>query len=264
MAHGGEAGTIDTGNAIIQVVDGALNVHTADVHHFAAIRKFHKDSGVSTTLSVAATSEDTDITVVSATGFVVGDNILLGSDSVAGIQSLYIINAIVANTFTLDRPVDITKAIGTNVHVAITAMQGIAGTITSPVIYHVAPTPDEQWHITRFIVTMTHGSAGDLGLFGNLASLLNGVTLRLKSNGQYYNLTNWKANSDIKADFYDVEFDTRSGGGGTFGTSGRGSFYKLGMVIDLNGADGDSLEVLVQDNLTALSSFVITAQGHVV
>ena len=68
----------------------------------------------------------------------------------------------------------------------------------------------------------------------------------------------------MKLDMFDVDFDTRSGGGGTYGTSGRGSFTKMNSNLVLNGSTGDYLEVLIQDNLSTLNSFSINAQGALV
>ena len=111
---------------------------------------------------------------------------------------------------------------------------------------------------------MTHGTAGDLGLFGNLSPLTNGVTVRVKINGKYGTFTNWKTNADIKDDMFDVEFDSRAGGQGNFGTSGRGSFNKTGSVLRLDAATNDRFEVYVQDTLTGqgLSTWTLKVQGH--
>ena len=265
MAQNGTSGTIDTGNAILAVTHGALDVHTADIHHFAAVRKFHRDTAVASTLAVAVASQDTTITLVSGTGFVAGDSVFLGEDGLAGTQSLYIIISVATNVLSLDRPVDLARPVGTDVHVALTSMQGLIGTVASPIIYHITPPADSGWHITRLILTMTHSTTvGDLGKFGDLTALTNGVLLRILVDGQSYNVTNWKDSADIKVDFYDVEFDTRSGNKGTYGTSGRGSFYKLGMVIALDGATADAMEVVIQDDLTSLDTFVVSAQGHIV
>jgi hypothetical protein len=109
---------------------------------------------------------------------------------------------------------------------------------------------------------MTHGSAGDLGLFGNLAALTNGVLLRAKINGNYGTLTNWKTNANIKTDMFDVVFDNRSGGGGTWGTTGRGTFREAGAVLRLDGDTADQFELYVQDDLTTLLTFTMKVQGH--
>ena len=102
------------------------------------------------------------------------------------------------------------------------------------------------------------------GKFGDLAELINGVVLRgnFGDGQQYGTLTNWKRNGDIKTDMFDVEFDSRSTGGGSYGTSGRGTFKEAGAVVRLDGDDSDKVEVYIQDDLTALASFTMKFQGH--
>jgi hypothetical protein len=109
---------------------------------------------------------------------------------------------------------------------------------------------------------MSHAGAGDLSLFGGIPALTNGCLMRARIDGQYGTLTNWKTNENMKSDMYDVEFDARSGGGGSYGTSGRGSFDRTGAVVRLDGATNDRLEFYVQDDLTALATFTMKAQGH--
>ncbi len=61
---------------------------------------------------------------------------------------------------------------------------------------------------------------------------------------------------------YDVTYAARSGGGGAYGTNARGTFKNAGAVIYLDGDLGDYAEILIQDDLSGLTSFRIKAQGH--
>jgi len=238
-----------------------LNVHDADVHNQIVNKYLHIHSGVATTLAVATIGDgaEYEITVADATGFTIGDYIHVNTTSVETTHPQ--ITNIVGNVFTLDRRLDKAHAIGDTITLVALDMAAV-GTMANPLEYWTAPEAGEVWHICRILITMTHGTAGDLGLFGNLNPLANGVLIRAKVSGQYGTLTNWKTNSDIKADMYDVDFDTRSTGGGTYGTSGRGSFNRVGSVLRLDGDQGDRLEVYIQDNLSALNLFQIKAQGH--
>jgi hypothetical protein len=75
---------------------------------------------------------------------------------------------------------------------------------------------------------------------------------------------NVKDNSDIKNNMYDVDFNTRSSGGGTYGTTGRGSIkIGTGAVPKLNANNGDYFEILVQDDLSSMTSFRMKVQGHI-
>jgi hypothetical protein len=249
----------------ISSLGGAIDIHNADVHNEIVNQYLHLHSGVSTTLTAATLGDGTvyELEVADSTGFAVGDYLHIDTTTTETTHpKITAISAPTgAATFTLDRRLDKAHSIGDSIELAVLDM-AVAGTMAAPIEYWIAPPAGEIWHIARILVTITHGTAGDLGLFGNLVALGNGVLLRAKISGQYGTLTNWKTNADIKADMYDVEFDTRSGGGGTYGTSGRGSFNKVGSVLRLDGDQGDRMEVYIQDNISALDSFQIKAQGH--
>lgn len=127
----------------------------------------------------------------------------------------------------------------------------------------LAPGASVKWDITRMIVSMVHGTAGDDGLFGNLAALTNGVYFRVE-NGTKKNLFNAKENSDFRVQGYDLLYPSRSGGLGNYGTTTRISFNgpeKRGAVIRLD--PGETIIAKVRDDLSTLGRFRITFQGHV-
>lgn len=239
-----------------------LDVHVADVHNQIVNRHIHQHTLIETTLAVTSAVNDYQITVVSAAGFAVNDYLHINTTDFETTHPR--INNIVGNVFTLDRRLDVAHLAGDTITKAIInmALAGQIGTMAVPQEYAMWPEPGLIFHITRILFAMEHGTAGDLGLFGDLAPLVNGVLIRVKINGQYGTLTNWKTNADIKTDMFDVEFDARSGGGGTWGTSGRGTFTETGAVLRLNGDTDDRLEIYVQDDITGLDSFTMKAQGH--
>ena len=253
----------------ISSLKGAIDIHNADVHNSVVNRYMHRHTAVSTTITTAITGDGTEYTidVADATGFAVGDYLHINT-SEEEITHPRLISSTPAlpttgpATFTLDRILDIAHPIGSTVIQSIIDMSSAAGTMASPVIYYAAPYGTSVWHVTRLLFELTHGTAGDLGLFGDLTALTNGCVLRAKINNQYYTFTNWKQNSHMKVDMFDVEFDPRSGGGGQYGTTGRGTFTKAGAVIRLDGALGDRIELLVQDDITLLDSFTMKMQGH--
>jgi hypothetical protein len=241
---------------------GALDVHAADVHQEMINKALHTHTGVETTLAVATSGDGSEyqITVVSVVGFVVGDflHIENGGQEPTHSQILVITGAV----FTLDRHIDLPHPIGTPVEQSILDLTTTIGTLADPVEYFVEPVAGEVWHITRMLFAMAHSSAGDLGKFGNLPALTNGVLVRVKTDGSYRTLTNWKDAGDMKVDMFDIQFDNRSGGGGDFGTSGRWTFSQSGSVLRLDGNTNDRIEVYIQDDLTGLGFFNMTTQGH--
>lgn len=247
--------------------NGALDIHDADVHNIIINKYTRQYTAVNTTLSVATVGDGTEytISVADATGFTVGNHLHIDTTSVETTMPVLLSTTAATGpaVFTIDRRIDLAHNIGDTVTSAVIDMSSLIGTLATPQKYIVGPEAGEVWHITRLLFEITHTSAGDLGFFGNQTALTNGVVLRAKISNQYGTFTNWKTNADIKADMYDVEFDARSGGGGTWGTTGRGSFNRAGAVIRLDGSAGDSIEVDIQDDLTGLSTFTMKFQGHV-
>lgn len=138
---------------------------------------------------------------------------------------------------------------------------------STPVEFSVTPLGSEagtEWDITRMIISMTHTSQGDDGLFGNLAALTNGVYFRIE-DGTNYNLFNAKENADFAMEGYDIAYPARSGGGGTAGTRARITFNgqdKRGVVLRLAADSGDKFLSSVRDNLTGLTSHRVKVQGQ--
>ena len=240
---------------------GAIDIHNADVHREIVNRVFHLHTGVITTFAADAPAGSTEIELASATGFAVNDYLHIENGVVEQVHPR--INSLVGTTATLDRPLDNGFVIGDSIDQALVSMN-VLGSLASPVSFKVVPSSSEVMHLTRILIEITHGTAGDNGLFGDLTALLNGVVLRRYdgATGTYSTFTNWKTNSDMVTDMYDVTYSARSGGGGSYGTNGRGDFTQAGAIVYLDGSAGDYVEVLVQDDLTGLDSFSIKAQGH--
>ena len=60
---------------------------------------------------------------------------------------------------------------------------------------------------------------------------------------------------------YDVAYADKAPAG-FFGLTGRWTFTTAEFVADIDGANGDYLEVLIQDSLVDLDNFNITAKGR--
>lgn len=248
----------------INSLGGAIDVHVADIHSSIINQHIHQNTGISTTLAAAAAVNDYQVTVSDTTGFTLNDYIRLDTSFVEPTHLKIV--GVAGNVLTLDRRLDKAHIVGDEVRKVIIdmALSGQpVGTLAAPQKYIEGPPSGEIWHITRLLFTMVHGTAGDLGLFGNLPALTNGVLLRTKVGSQYGTLTNWKTNADIKTDMFDVHFDVRSGGQGSYGTSGRGTFAETGAVLRLNGSQGDQFEVYIQDDIRALGFFAMKIQGHI-
>jgi hypothetical protein len=250
-----------TFNMGAKLSENALDVHMREIHTNAVNQEFHFSTATQTNFASPVTSQDRTFTVVDATGFSVGDKIEI-IDGTTEPQFPTIL-AISVNDITINRPIDRNYTTSDSIRKVLVNM-AVDGSVTPQVFRITGEQATVVTHITRVIFEMTHNTAGDLGLFGNQAALTNGVVVRVFKGvpGVWKTITVWKTNADIKRDMYDVQFDSRSGGGGTYGTSGRVTFTRLGMVGEYNPDEGDFLEIMIQDDLTGLVTFQMNAQGH--
>jgi len=246
----------------ISSFNGALNMTDGFVHKAIVNEYFTRDTGVSTTLAVAAETGDTDITVVDSTGLIEPDMIKIGITALREVGVITITN-VVGNIITLDRPIAQDLPIGTVVKEVENNMSSSVGTLASPVIYELAPPEGLIWQITLLLTTITNPSAMDDGLFGGAGALTNGVVGRVKTTaGRIANITNWKTNGDMMNDMYFVEYNDKAPAGG-YGLKGKWNLTDSGIISELNGDEGEYLRVLIQDDLTDNPLFRIKAQGRV-
>lgn len=254
--------TDSDGNAI-NSLNGALDVHDSHVHRVPVNEYFHEHTGTITNISIAVTAGDTSITVEDATGFAIGDTIQIQNGVIE--TTLPTITNIVGNVFTLDRPLDNSFDIGDQVEIVRTSLN-VTGALESPISFKVIPSSTQVWHIQSFIIAMTHGTAGDDSAFGDIANgLTNGVILRAynATEDRFVTLTNWKKNKDIRLDAFNLVYSDKAGPS-THGTAADGAFLdRTGAVARVDGTAGDYIELLVQDNLSALATFEVKAQGHI-
>lgn len=251
------------GNPIASL-DGALNVHNADPHHIVYNQFLHYDTATTTTLAADATAGTSTIVLSSAVGFAIGDEIKIENGAQEPV--FFVIKNLVGTTVTLDTPTSITHLIGTTVTKIYTniAQPGITAgaSIAAPIIYGSHIPVGTIVHITAMTVIMTDGSAMDFTTFGGITALTNGCVLRANTNGALGSYTNWKSNSDMDTDAFPVRYQTKVGGG----LYGLSAIYNIkdstDAIVYLNGSLGDSFQILVQDDLTALTSFKIKLQGH--
>lgn len=253
--------TIDNGGIV------ALNVHSADVHSRVVNTPLHSSLGTSTVLNGSVLAGVTQIEVENATDFSVGRHLLLFEGNNLQQNDPLILN-VAGTTITFDTPLDFDMTPAGTVRVVDMNMAVAVGSLASPVIFEEGPHGDETWHIERINFSITHKTAASDVKFGGLAALTNGVVLRGIQKGVIRTLANWKSNSDMIADMFDVEYTDRAGPT-AFGTRGRWSVRaRAGAVIRLSAADGDLIQLLIQDDMTAstgeLEKFTIKFQGHVV
>jgi hypothetical protein len=139
----------------------------------------------------------------------------------------------------------------------------LAGTLSNPIIFRLAPPAGIIWQITKVIISIIDNVEMDDGKFGGIAELTNGVVGRANTSaGRLANITNWKKNGDLALDMFSLAYSTK-GPGGSYGLRGELVFTEGAYIAELNGDNGEYIDVYVQDDLTDLIDFRVKAQGRI-
>ncbi len=218
-----------------------------------------------TTLAQIAVKGNYDIEVSDSTGFIPGRHVIIFEPATDNF-SFYEALAVVANTITLDTPLDFAYGIGAFVDGAITNLNQ-DGSITRQTFgLRGSPSPGEislTADITRLIFKGITTTVASLDLFGDLPKLTRGLVL-CKQNDIVENLFNVKDNGELVSIMYDWTFVSATNPAqGVNGFYGRLTFAgqnRIGVAIRL--APGEDLELIIQDDLTGLVVLEIIAEGH--
>jgi len=245
-----------------------IDIHDADVHVTMINRHVVNVTATNSTLASGATAGDTVITIQNGDmgSFIVGDKISLteGNTEEPDCMTITAKGAAPPNTLTLDRPLDndyTTSAVVTKVEEDLTTT---AGSLSAPISYRVTPPADETWHLTRMLGTMVMTNDSSFNEFCSVAALSNGLLVRENDGGTWKTLANWKDDATIAETMYDLDAVPKAPAGKA-GQMFRWTFKRTSSIVKLEGANGDYLEVAIQDNLTgAIDCEVIhiTVQGH--
>lgn len=246
--------------------NGGVPVNIQDQHSRALDLNFIMATGAPTALAAPTIVDTYTITVDDTTGFVDGTHIGIFS-GVEGEGNFFFagqIGAPVGNVITLDTPMDIVYVIGSNV-LPTTRDMNVDGTTRK--IFQVGPVgvaTGVEVDITRIAGYLEDATSMDDALFGGIDALAKGIVLR-KNNGIIQNYWNAKSNGELALICgKDLDYTTKSPAG-FFGARFRSSYAgqeKHGVTIRLEPAD--TLEILIQDDLTDLTAFRMIAQGHIV
>ena len=112
--------------------------------------------------------------------------------------------------------------------------------------------------ISRILFSMLTASTPQLSDFGDITSgITRGVQIR-RIDGTYQNIINFKSNMELKNITYDVEIQTAASNAQD-GLTSRFTLTQLEQVVRIGA--GEDLQVIIQDDLTSLTSFTMIAEG---
>lgn len=210
-------------------------------------------------LAIVTVPDSYEINIVDASNVDVGDYIVIKKGKRAYQASVLSINT---NTLTMDTPVDYAFPLDSSIE-SRTVELTVDGSIT-PVIAEFAPPPGLTIDINVLHLSIIADSQMSDNEFGDIPALTRGIVLRQK-NGGFITIFNAKTNAQISQRM-DIDYSGTffAGSYGIRGTKHFNSQMGNGVALRLDGDKGECLQLLIQDDLTALSSFQMTVRGHVV
>lgn len=216
-----------------------------------------------TSLAVNAVVENKTVTLQPGHGAVPGNMLEVATvDTGVFFQSEII--SVNGDVIGLDQPINY-PYLTSDIAVISNRDMNVNGSVT-PQVFSILPLPSQRGDIVRIIFEIQDDMDMDFTTFGGLAKLINGCVLRINNgDGTFRNVFNFKDNGDIISQSFDHLFLLPKQGGSIRGFTARltwGGQSKHGVVIRLDGSIGESLELIIQDNLTLLTRFRIIAQGH--
>ncbi len=256
----------ENGNSIKLEDNGGLPVNVQDQTTQPLDLFFSKQDGTETVLAENAFKDSSKIVVSDVSGFTVGERVLLLSDSLRFYEgtilsidtdSLFLDTPLDNNFYINDDAVPLTIEMNVNgsVNRQIFKIRGELGTIDIPL----------EIDITRILIKIICSDPPAFDEFGDIVGgLTKGIVLR-RANGATSNIFNAKTNGELANLMYDLTIYEQTGPLAVNGLAGRMTFAgqdKHGVAIRL-GPD-ESLELIIQDDLSTLVSFRIIAQGHIV
>jgi len=224
---------------------------------------FVQDRGTFT-LAVDAVIDSRTFSAVAGHGIVVGEVVELSNIAANTFMQSEVL-AVVANDITLDTPINFAYS-SSDICTRSTRIILVDGSVT-PQIFSVKPLPGQGGDMVQVTWDIQSTTEMDFTTFGGAPALAVGCVLRIKNeDGTFHNLFNFRANGDIIEHAFDHAFLQPKQGNTTKGFTARltwGGQDKHGVVIRLDGALNEELQLVVQDDLTEENTkFHLTAQGH--
>jgi hypothetical protein len=250
----------------IHSLSNALDVHQADIHIEPLNVHAIYDKSNTDTLNQNASIGDSTIEVNTSSQYTANDYITIveGTTQESDILKVIASDGTDPGTLTLDRPLE--NAYTT----AATVISGVdknlkttAGTIAAPITYSIAPPSDESWHIRTLSLIFVDGTNPAIELFSGIAALTNGLVIRQNGTTKK-NLAVIRSNQDMYEYFGGPEVDIQQkSGGGDYMLSALWHLTEHAeAIVKLVGSSGDSLDFVIQDDLTAITEIEVVAFGH--
>ena len=148
-----------------------------------------------------------------------------------------------------------------------TGTKNAIGDYSTPEDFFIQPPAGVYYRINRILISIEDGVSFKAGLYGGLAALSVGITLKIKdASGTLVDFTDAvpvKTNGQWARLAYDVDLKSWSASPTEELLSVRLTFSKFGQAIRLDGDKGEKLVMTLSDNMTGLISHYFKVQGYV-
>jgi hypothetical protein len=226
------------------------------------------------TLASDAAIDDRTLDLVAGHGTLFGETIELAEIGTSFFMQTEVIDPaglaapgtpVPGNIIDIDQLVNRTYTTAGALAARSTDEMNIDGSVT-PQIFSILPLSSQAGDMVRVIFEMRDTASMDFSTFAGQPSLNRGCMIRVKRpDGTFKNLFNFKDNGDIIEQGFDHNFLLPRQGNTIKGFTSRvtwGGQSKHGVVIRVDGALGEELQMVIQDDLTTLDRFHLIAQGH--
>lgn len=171
---------------------------------------------------------------------------------------------VATDTITIDRPFDF--AFTTAATVTRTTKEMNVDWSVTPQIFRISPVwTTVKFDITKIFFVIGDDSAMDSWKFGWIAALTKWIVVR-KKDGVFKSIFNAKTNGDFSQHCQAVNYDDKAPSWQYWFRAIKNLAWQenQGVVIRLDPAENEELQVIIQDNLTGLLSFNCVALWHIV
>lgn len=200
---------------------------------------------------------DESITVDSITNVNAGDVIII-YEGCRFYQSLVLSAAVL--DINLASPLDFAFTTAAIVHVGAWNL-AVDGSIT-PQIAHIVVPSLCKFNIYQLNISIIDNVVMDSAKFGGIAALTNGILFRVV-NGTIKNLPLVVNNIGFSEQGCDINYDDKAPAG-VYGFQAKKNYPRVnGTSLRLNGDTNDKFECIIRDDLTDLTMFNISINGHV-
>jgi len=243
--------------------NGAIPVNIQDQHSRAFDLYFQQKVGSPTSLIADAVKDEYSLQATTGHGLLAGDGFVLQDPAAQRGFTGEVVSVAGDNTVNLDRPLTFNFPAASTVVQETTKDMNVNGAVTRQT-FSIGSPLTAQLDVTRFLLQMTTTDPPEFNEFGDQTALTAGVQMRI-INGVTRNLWNAKSNAELANLMYDLNVYDAEKAFNVNGIAGRMTYagqHKHGVTLRIAG--GESIEVIIQDNLSALLSFRIIACGHMV